>query len=109
MKLIFLLYRPKKGKRVPNVLSKEEARTVINAMAYPYKLMAQIMYGGVLRLMECLRLRVKDIDYPNHRIIIYDGRGGDDRVTMLPDSIIAPLRAVSSTRRRTSCSTASSG
>jgi integron integrase len=84
--------RPKKGKRVPNVLSKEEARTVINAMTNPYKLMAQIMYGGGLRLMECLRLRVKDIDYANHRIIIYDGKGGDDRVTMLPDAIIAPLR-----------------
>ncbi len=84
--------RPQKGKRVPNVLSKDEARIVINAMTSPYKLMAQIMYGGGLRLMECLRLRVKDIDYANHRILIYDGKGGDDRVTMLPDSIIAPLR-----------------
>ena len=84
--------RPKKGKRVPTVLSKEEAKAVINAIPYPYKLMAQIMYGGGLRLMECLRLRVKDIDFDNHRIIIYDGKGGDDRVTMLPDSIIKPLR-----------------
>ena len=84
--------RPKRGKRVPNVLSKEEARIVINAMNNPYKLMAQIMYGGGLRLMECLRLRIKDIDFANHRILIYDGKGGDDRVTMLPDSIIAPLR-----------------
>jgi len=42
--------------------------------------------------MECLCLRVKDIDFENHRIIVYDGKGGDDRVTMLPDSAIAPLR-----------------
>ncbi|MBV6394356.1 MAG: Tyrosine recombinase XerD [Anaerolineales bacterium] len=84
--------RPKKGKRVPVVLSKEEARAVIAAMKPPYKLMAQIMYGAGLRLMECLRLRIKDIDFDNHRILVYDGKGGDDRVTMLPDSMIAPLR-----------------
>ncbi len=84
--------RPKKGKRVPNVLSTQEARAVISSMTGQYKLMAQIMYGSGLRLMECLRLRVKDIDFENHRILIYDGKGGDDRVTMLPDGIIAPMR-----------------
>jgi integron integrase len=84
--------RPKKGKRVPTVLSREEARAVIANMSGAYKLMVQIMYGGGLRLMECLRLRIKDIDFQNHRILVYDGKGGDDRVTMLPDSIIAPLR-----------------
>lgn len=84
--------RPKKGKRVPNVLSVKEVRAIITNMTGPYKLMAQIMYGSGLRLMECLRLRVKDIDFENHRIIVYDGKGGDDRVTMLPDSVIAPMR-----------------
>lgn len=84
--------RPKKGKRVPTVLSKDEARAILSNLSGPYKLMAQIMYGGGLRLMECLRLRVKDIDFENHRILVYDGKGGDDRVTMLPDSIIQPLR-----------------
>jgi integron integrase len=84
--------RPKKGKRVPTVLSKDEARAVIANMTLPYKLMAQIMYGGGLRLMECLRLRVKDIDFDNHGILVFDGKGGDDRITMLPDSIITPLR-----------------
>jgi len=84
--------RPKKGKRVPNVLSAKEVRAVITNMTGPYKLMVQIMYGSGLRLMECLRLRVKDIDFENHRIIVYDGKGGDDRVTMLPDSVIAPMR-----------------
>ncbi len=84
--------RPKKGKRVPTVLSKDEAKAIISKMTGPYKLMVQVMYGGGLRLMECLRLRVKDIDFENHRIIVYDGKGGDDRVTMLPDSIIQPLK-----------------
>lgn len=84
--------RPKKGKRVPNVLSKSEAKAVISNLTGPCKLMTQIMYGGGLRIMECLRLRVKDIDFENHRIIVYDGKGGDDRVTMLPDSIIQPLK-----------------
>ncbi len=84
--------RPKKGKRVPTVLSKDEARAIIANMSQPYKLMAQIMYGSGLRLMECLRLRVKDIDFENHHILVFDGKGGDDRVTMLPDSIIATLR-----------------
>ena len=83
--------RPKKGKRVPVVLSRDEARAIIANMTGPYKLMVQIMYGSGLRLMECLRLRVKDIDFENHRILVYDGKGGDDRVTMLPDSLIASL------------------
>jgi integron integrase len=86
------LNRPKKGKRVPVVLSKDEARAVISQMKGQYKLMTQILYGSGLRLMECLRLRVKDIDFENQRIIVYDGKGGDDRVTMLPDSVIASLR-----------------
>jgi integron integrase len=84
--------RPKKGKRVPNVLSAAEAKAIIANMTGAYKLMVQIMYGSGLRLMECLRLRVKDIDFDNHRILVYDGKGGDDRVTMLPDSIIPSLR-----------------
>ncbi len=84
--------RPKRGKRVPTVLSKNEAKAIIQNMTPPYKLMVQIMYGSGLRLMECLRLRVKDIDFENHRILVYDGKGGDDRQTPLPDSIIPALR-----------------
>lgn len=84
--------RPKRGKRVPTVLSKDEARSIIANMSGPHKLMVQILYGSGLRIMECLRLRVKDIDFDNHRIIVFDGKGGDDRSTMLPDSIIPPLR-----------------
>lgn len=84
--------RPKKSKRVPVILSPQEAHLMIENLTGPYKLLVQIMYGSGLRLMECLRLRVKDIDFENHRIIVYDGKGGDDRITMLPESIKAPLR-----------------
>jgi len=85
--------RPKKGKRVPVVLSSQEARAIISSMTGVYKLLVQIMYGSGLRLMECLRLRVKDFDFENRTILVYDGKGGDDRITMLPESMIAPLRA----------------
>ncbi|GIV98809.1 tyrosine-type recombinase/integrase [Roseiflexus sp.] len=54
--------------------------------------MAKILYGSGLRLMECLRLRVKDIDFGNHQIIVRDGKGEDDRVTILPDSLIPHLQ-----------------
>jgi integron integrase len=84
--------RPKKGKRVPTVLSKEEAHDIIGRMSGQYKLMVQILYGSGLRLMECLRLRIKDIDFDNHCIIVFDGKGGDDRSTMLPDSMTPSLR-----------------
>jgi integron integrase len=84
--------RPKRGKRVPTVLSVQEARAIISYLTGPYKLMVQLMYGSGLRLMECLRLRVKDLDFDNRRILVYDGKGGDDRITMLPDSISFALR-----------------
>jgi len=84
--------RPSKSKRVPTVLSKAEALAVIQKMNGIYRLMAQIMYGSGLRLMECLRLRVKDLDFQNHQIIVRDGKGGDDRLTMFPDTLLEPLR-----------------
>jgi integron integrase len=84
--------RPKKGKRIPTVLSAPEAHAVISNLTGPYKLMVQLMYGSGLRLMECLRLRVKDIDFSNRHILVHDGKGGDDRITMLPDSISVALR-----------------
>jgi integron integrase len=85
-------FRPQRTKVTPTVLSKDEAGRVILHLVGVYKIMAQIMYGGGLRVMETLRLRVKDIDFDNHQIIVRDGKGGDDRVTILPDSLIAPLK-----------------
>jgi integron integrase len=84
--------RPSKPKKVPTVLSKAEALAVIQKTSGIYRLMTQIMYGSGLRLMECLRLRIKDLDFQNHQIIVRDGKGGDDRITMFPDTLLEPLR-----------------
>jgi len=84
--------RAKKPKRLPVVLTKEEVRQVIDAMSGVHQLMAKLLYGSGLRLMECLRLRVKDIDFEQNQIFVRDGKGMKDRVTMLPDSLKAPLQ-----------------
>ena len=86
------LLRPQKGNTVPVVLSKEEAKLIISKMTGVYKIIAQIMYGSGLRIMETMRLRVKDIDFENHQIIVRDGKGGNDRPTMLPELVIKPLQ-----------------
>jgi integron integrase len=84
--------RPTRPKRVPTVLSKDEAKKVIANMQGIYRIMAQIMYGSGLRLMEVMRLRVKDLDFANRQIIVRDGKGENDRLTMFPDSLLEPLR-----------------
>ncbi len=84
--------RPQKPKHVPTVLSKQEAKKVIENMQGIYRLMAQLLYGSGLRLMEVLRLRVKDLDFANHQIIVRDGKGENDRITMFPDILLEPLR-----------------
>jgi integron integrase len=84
--------RPGRPKRVPTVLSRTEAKKVIAQMDGVYKIMAQLMYGSGLRLMEVMRLRVKDLDFDNHQIIVRDGKGENDRITMFPDLLIEPLR-----------------
>jgi integron integrase len=57
-----------------------------------YRIMGQLMYGSGLRLMECVRLRVKDLDFANRQIIVREGKGEDDRVTPFPDTLLEPLR-----------------
>jgi integron integrase len=84
--------RPTRPKRVPTVLSREEAKKVIAHMDGIYKVMTQITYGSGLRLMEVMRLRVKDLDFANRQIIVRDGKGENDRVTMFPDVLLEPLR-----------------
>jgi integron integrase len=84
--------RAKKAGRLPTVLSHQEALSILDNMTGTPKLMAQILYGSGLRLMECLRLRVKDLDFDNHQIIVRDGKGGKDRTSMLPDLIVLPLK-----------------
>ncbi len=84
--------RPTKPKRVPTVLSPSEAKKVIDNMDGIYKIMAQIMYGSGLRLMEVMRLRVKDLDFANRQIVVRDGKGENDRLTVFPDILLAPLQ-----------------
>lgn len=82
----------KKQTRTPTVFTHEEAMSVINSMVMPYKLLAQLMYGGGLRVSEALRLRVKDVDFAMGYIVIRDGKGFKDRTTLLPKSIIPDLK-----------------
>ncbi|TLU61102.1 integron integrase [Thalassotalea litorea] len=85
--------RAKAPKRVPVVLSSDEAIRLISLMPSPYQLMFSILYGCGLRKAELLRLRVKDIDFDNNSIFIFRGKGKKDRVTMLPQSLIPKLKA----------------
>ena len=79
--------RAKKPRRLPVVMTKEESMKVISAMTGEYQLMAKILFGCGLRAMECLRLRVKDLDFQMNQIIVWDGKGSKDRVTVFPESI----------------------
>jgi integron integrase len=87
-----LLSGAKRPERLPTVLTRQEAISVINQLTGTNKLMAQLLYGSGLRLMECVRLRVKDIDFEYKTITVRDGKGEKDRVTPMPDSIIPHLQ-----------------
>jgi integron integrase len=78
--------RAKKPERLPAVFTRSEAREILSHLTGSKWLMAALMYGSGLRLMECLRLRVKDIEFEYQQIIVRDGKGGKDRVTPLPAS-----------------------
>jgi len=84
--------RAKKPRRLPTVMTNEEAMKVINNLSDSNQLMTKLLYGSGLRLMECLRLRVKDIDFGMHQIMVRDGKGKIDRVTLLPESVKADLK-----------------
>ncbi|MDO9302156.1 MAG: integron integrase [Anaerolineales bacterium] len=85
-------FRPQRAKTVPTVMSKDEVKRVFANLTGVNKLVSQVMYGGGLRVMETMRLRVKDIDFDNHQIIVRDGKGENDRVTILADAVIEPLQ-----------------
>ena len=85
--------RAQKSENLPVVLTHQEAMSVIRKMTGTPQLMAKVLYGSGLRLTECLRLRVKDLDFGNHQIIVRDGKGENDRSTILPDSLIPLLEA----------------
>ena len=84
--------RARKPTRVPVVMTREEVKSVLQNLDGDKWLMASLMYGAGLRLMECLRLRVQDIDFSRNEILVRDGKGAKDRITMLPDSLKKPLQ-----------------
>lgn len=84
--------RSKKIVIVPVVLSVDEVQSLLHQMDKTWGLMARIMYGGGLRLNEALNLRIQDIDFGNHLLMVRNGKGGKDRTTLLPPSIVAPLQ-----------------
>jgi len=93
------IVRAKKPQRLPVVLSRTEVALVLARMDGVYSLMARMLYGTGMRLMECARLRVKDVDFGQREILIRDGKGAKDRVTMLPDVLILPLQEHLAKRR----------
>lgn len=84
--------RAKKPKRLPTVLTRQEVQHVFAHLTGLHLLIAQLLYGSGLRLMECLRLRVKDLDFEQFQVIVRDGKGQKDRVTVLPQALVDPLR-----------------
>lgn len=77
--------------RLPVVLTPDEVARLLHHLTGQYHLMASLLYGSGLRLMECLRLRVKDIDWGYRQLLVYDGKGRKQRRTMLPEAVVEPL------------------
>jgi integron integrase len=84
--------RAKRPTRLPVVLTPDEVRNLLAHLEGTRWLMASLLYGSGLRLMECLRLRVKDLDFTRRELIVRDGKGAKDRVTMLSEKLIEPLQ-----------------
>ena len=92
--------RAKTPQRLPVVLTRQDVVSVLDGMSGVHGLMARLLYGTGMRLMECVRLRVKDVDFEQAEILIRDGKGAKDRVTMLPQSLVEALRAHLKIRQR---------
>jgi integron integrase len=87
------IVRAKRPVRLPVVLTRREVRAILNQMQGTPLLMASLMYGAGLRLLECARLRIKDVDFAKGEITVRDGKGGKDRITMLPAALCRELSA----------------
>ncbi len=88
------LTRAKKPARLPTVLTQQEVRSLLNYVDEPLMdLIIRLLYGTGMRLMECLRLRVKDVEFTRNEIVVREGKGGKDRVTMLPNSLSDRLKS----------------
>jgi len=83
----------KRPKRLPVVLTKSEVYQIFIRLSGHIKLIVQFLYGSGLRVNEAVRLRVKDVDFEQRHIIVRDGKGAQDRISMLPESILEPLKS----------------
>ncbi|MCP4896638.1 MAG: integron integrase [bacterium] len=81
------LVRPRTKRRLPVVLSREEVRRLLGLLEGTSRLVGELLYGTGMRLMECLRLRIKDIDFALNQIVVRNGKGGKDRLAILPSSL----------------------
>ena len=84
--------RAKPSRYLPTVLTKSETTAIICQLSGVYHLVVQLLYGSGLRQTECLQLRVKDVDFGQHQLVIRDAKGHEGRVTMLPDSAVEALK-----------------
>lgn len=85
--------RAKKPGHLPVVLSRDEVRTILSLLREDRRLIVHVLYGTGLRIAECLSLRVQDIDFERNEILVRNGKGAKDRITMLPRTLSAPLRS----------------
>jgi integron integrase len=97
--------RARRSTRLPVVLSRIEVKQLLNALAElptrePYALMARLMYGTGMRVMECCRLRVKDVDFSRKQIVVRQGKGDKDRVVPFPQSLRSEMEGIVRTRRQ---------
>ena len=83
----------KTPKRLPVVLNRDEIQAILSRLTGTQWLIASLLYGTGMRILECLRLRVQDVDFKRREILIRDGKGFKDRVTMLPMTLTTPLQA----------------
>jgi len=84
--------RAKRPQRLPTVLSRAEVKLLLGELTDPSRLVASMLYGSGMRLAECLGLRIQDVDFARSELMVRNGKGGKDRITMLPASLHTPLR-----------------
>ncbi len=84
--------RAKRSKRLPNVFTPDEAFRILTELSGVPQLVAAVLYGSGMRLMECLKLRVQDVDFERRLIVVHEGKGAKDRIAILPERLIPPLR-----------------
>ena len=87
------IVRARRTERIPEVLSPDQVRQLINQLVGTHQLMTRLLYGTGMRLMEVVRLRVRDVDFHYRQITVRSGKGNKDRVTVLPASLFEPLKA----------------